>query len=69
MTELTFLVEVHPDGGLTASAVGRSIVTQAVDERELRALVRDVVRCHYGDEEPPERIRLRFLREDVVLAV
>lgn len=68
MTELVFLVEQDVDGGLVASAVGHSIVTQASTERELRAMVRDAVRCHFEDHERPKLIRLHFVRDEVIAA-
>ena len=66
MTELVFLVELDVDGGLVASAVGHSSVTQASDESELRAMVRDAVRCHFEEHERPRLIRLRFVRDEVI---
>ena len=68
MTELVFLVELDVDGGLVASAVGHSLVTQASDEPELRAMVRDAVRCHFEDHERPRLIRQRFVRDEVIAA-
>ncbi len=40
-TDLVFVAEESPGGGLTASAVGHSIVTQAENEEELRLMGRD----------------------------
>ena len=68
MTELVFLVELDVDGGLVASAAGHSIVTQASDEPELRAMVRDAVRCHFEEHERPKLIRLHFVRDEVIAA-
>ena len=68
MTELVFVVEHDVDGGLVASAVGHSIVTQASTEPELRTMVRDAVRCHFEDHERPRLIRLHFVRDEVIAA-
>ena len=68
MTELIFIVEESPDGGLTATAVGHDIVTEADDEAELHVMVRDAVRCHFDDAERPKLLRLHFVRDDVIAA-
>jgi hypothetical protein len=47
-TEITFIVEQDPDGGLIAQAVGFSIFTQADTPEQLRDNVRDAVRCHFA---------------------
>ncbi|PSB24616.1 2-oxoisovalerate dehydrogenase E1 subunit beta [Stenomitos frigidus] len=51
MTEIIFLVEDDPDGGYVARAIGESIFTQAESIKELEALVRDAVQCHYPDQQ------------------
>lgn len=69
MTEVLFLVEEDAEGGFIASAVGQSIFTQADTLDELRAAVRDSVRCHFGDDpEAPRLIRLHFVRDEVIAA-
>jgi len=52
MSEIIFVVEEAPEGGLIARAVGASIFTQAVTMAELHERVRDAVRCHF--EEVPQ---------------
>ena len=70
MTEIIF--EVHADevdGGYVATALGHSIATQGETLDELREMVRDAVRCHFGDGVPgpmPQLIRLHFVRDEVV---
>jgi len=49
MSEIIFLVEEAPDGGLSARAVGESIFTQAATMAELHDKVRDAVRCHFDE--------------------
>ncbi|RDV83907.1 type II toxin-antitoxin system HicB family antitoxin [Ammonifex thiophilus] len=51
--ELIFLVEEAPEGGYVARALGHSVFTEAEDLEELRANVRDAVRCHFESEELP----------------
>lgn len=68
--EIIFVVREDPEGGYVAEAVGHPIVTQADSVEELHEMVRDAVRCHFGEEDPerPHLIRLRFVREEVVAA-
>ncbi|MHC4223997.1 MAG: 2-oxoisovalerate dehydrogenase [Planctomycetota bacterium] len=67
MSEIVFLVEEDPDGGLTARALGESIFTQAEDMDGLKEAVRDAVRCHFADEESrPRVIRLHSVHDEVI---
>jgi len=50
MSELVFLIEDDPDGGLTARALGEAIFTEAESMEELRHNIRDAVLCHFEDE-------------------
>ena len=68
MSEIIFLVEEAPDGGLTARAVGESIFTQAATAAELHERVRDAVRCHFEEGSQPKLIRLHFVRDEVIAA-
>ncbi len=70
MSEIIF--EVHEDevdGGYVATALGHAIATQGETLDELRSMVRDAVRCHFGDGAPgkmPSVIRLHFVRDEVL---
>lgn len=67
--EIVFLVEEDPEGGFVAKAVVQGIFTQADSVDELHEMVRDAVRCHFGDEpESPKLIRLHFVRDEVIAA-
>ena len=68
MTEIVFLVEDAPEGGLTARALGESIFVQAEDLAELREQVRDAVRCHFDEGSSPSVIRLHYVRDEVLAA-
>jgi dephospho-CoA kinase len=69
MSEIVFLVEDEPDGGLTARALGASIFTDADDLEGLKEAVRDAVRCHFDDQAArPTVIRLHWIREEVIAA-
>jgi hypothetical protein len=65
-TEIIFLVEQDPDGGLTAHAVGQSIFTQGDTIEQLRDNVRDAVRCQFVDEaKRPKVIRLHQVHDEL----
>ena len=67
MSEIVFLVEDAPDGGLTVRALGESIFTEAKDMSALKDAVRNAVRCHFEDEENrPHVIRLHSVRDEVI---
>ena len=57
MTEIVFVVERAAEGGLTARALGHSILTEADTYEELRGQLRDAVQCHFEEGERPAIIR------------
>ena len=67
MNEIIFLVEDAPEGGFSARALGHSIFTAADTERELQAMVKDAVACHF-EGDAPKIIRLHYVREEVIQA-
>jgi hypothetical protein len=66
MTEILFTVVEAPEGGLTASAVAYSIVTEADTLDELRQNVREAVECHFEEGTTPKLIRLHIVRDEVL---
>lgn len=63
--EIIFLVEEDPEGGLTASALGYSIFTEADNLEDLRGKIKDALKCHFDKEEDiPPLIRLHIVKED-----
>lgn len=69
MTEIVFIIEDDPDGGLTARAIGQSIFAQAEGLEALKDQVRDAVRCHFPEESKrPRLIRLHYVRDEVIAA-
>lgn len=66
MTEIQFTVVEAPEGGLTASAVSYSIVTEADSLDELRQNVREAVECHFEEGTAPKLIRLHIVRDEVL---
>jgi len=65
-SEVIFLIEEAPEGGLTAKALGHSIFTEADTWEELREAIRDAVACHFEAGEMPHLIRLHYVREEVL---
>ena len=68
MTEIVFVVEIAPEGGFTARALGESIFTEADTEAELRIAVQDAVHCHFDEGQSPRVIRLHFVRDELLAA-
>lgn len=68
MSEIIFIVEDAPEGGLVARAVGEGIFTQAATVDELRDRIRDAVRCHFDENKAPKLIRMHFVRDEVFAA-
>lgn len=72
VSEIIFEVqEDEADGGYVATALGHAIATQGDTLEELREMVRDAVRCHFGDGKPgkmPSVIRLHFVRDEVLVS-
>ena len=68
MSEIVFLVEDAPEGGLTARALGHSIHTDGDTLDELRTNVRDAVRCHFESGDRPAVIRLHYVKDEVLAA-
>lgn len=68
MTEIVFVVELAPEGGYTARALGESIFTEADTEAELRTAVQDAVHCHFNEGQSPKVIRLHFVRDELLAA-
>lgn len=68
MSEVIFSVQDEPEGGFSARALDHAIFTQAETLEELRAMVREAVRCHFDDDERPKVIRLHFVRDEVIAA-
>jgi hypothetical protein len=68
MSEIIFEVrEDEADRGFTASALGYGIHTQGDTVEEVRAMVKDAVRCYFDETmEAPKIIRLHFVRDEVL---
>jgi predicted RNase H-like HicB family nuclease len=71
MSEILFEVQHDEmDGVYVATALGHAIVTQGDSLDELRRMVKDAVRCHFGEgnvDPMPKVIRLHFVRDEVIV--
>lgn len=61
MSEIIFLVEDAPEGGVMARALGESIFTEADSMAELHAKVCDAVKCHFDEGKTPKITRLHHV--------
>jgi len=66
VTEIFFVVNEVPEGGLTARAIGYSIFTEANSIDELRKNVREAVDCHFESTQTPKLIHLHIVRDEVL---
>jgi hypothetical protein len=67
MKEIVFEIGQEADGGFTAEAIGESIFTQADSWDELRANAKEAVQAFFFDSLPPATIRLRLVRNEVLV--
>ena len=65
-TEIIFDVSEAPEGGYDARALGHAIFTQGDDWEELKAMARDAVFCHFGEDQAPRVIRLHLVRQEAI---
>jgi predicted RNase H-like HicB family nuclease len=68
MSELVFEITPEEDGGFCVKAVGEGIFTQGDTWEELRANIKDAVEGYYFDGEKPDTVRLRLVRDEVLVA-
>lgn len=66
MNEIIFVLEEDPEGGYNARALGCSIFVQGDTIDDLKANIRDALKCHFEkDEDIPKVIRLHQVKEDI----
>ena len=65
--EIVFEVTEAVEGGYDARAVGHSIFTQGIDWKDLKAMAKDAVLCHFDDDELPAAIRLHLVKDEVMV--
>ena len=64
--ELIFLVQDSPDGGYEARALSESIFAEGETMEEIKASIRDAVRCHFDEKDRPKIVRLHYVRDEVI---
>ena len=65
-SEIIFEVTEAVEGGYNARALGYSIFTQGEDWTDLKAMVKDAVLCHFGDDGAARVIRLHLVKDEVI---
>ena len=66
MTEIVFEVTQEADGGYVAECIGENIITQADSWEQLCREVLEAVQGFFFDSVAPERVRLHFVRDEVL---
>ena len=66
MSELVFEITQDADGGYCAECLFENIFTQAGSWDELRSNVQDAVAAYFFDGNPPQSLRLHFVRDEVL---
>ena len=64
--EIIFEVTEAAEGGYDARALGHGIFTQGEDWADLKAMVRDAVRCHFDTDALPHVIRLHLVKDEAI---
>ena len=64
--EIIFEVTEAAEGGYDARALGHGVFTQGEDWDDLKEMVRDAVRCHFGADDVPGVIRLHYVRDEAI---
>lgn len=65
-TEIIFEVTEAIEGGFDARALGYGIFTQGEDWEDLKAMVKDAVLCHFGDDGEARVVRLHFVKDEAI---
>ena len=65
-SEIIFEVTEAAEGGYDARALGHGIFTQGEDWTDLKAMVRDAVRCHFDTDALPKVIRLHLVKDEAI---
>ena len=65
-SEIIIEVTEAVEGGYDAKALGHSIFTQGEDWEDLKAMVKDAVRCHFDEDALPVVVRLHLVRDEVI---
>ena len=66
--EIVFSVTQEADGGYTAECLSHDIFTQGDTWEELRKNVQEAVSAYFFDQPKPARVRLHFVRDEVLVS-
>lgn len=66
MKEIIFEITQESDGGFVAECLTEALFTQADTWEQLREEVKDAVEGYFFDQPKPDRIRLHFVRDEVM---
>lgn len=66
MKEIIFEITQESDDGFVAECLTEAIFTQADTWEQLREEVKDAVEGYFFDRSKPDRIRLHFVRDEVM---
>jgi hypothetical protein len=64
--EIVFDVIQEQDGGFVADCLNEDIITQGDSWDELRNNVREAVSAFFFDSNPPAKVRLHMVRDEVL---
>jgi predicted RNase H-like HicB family nuclease len=71
MKEIFFIVEEdNESGGYIARAIGKSIFTDGETIKELKTNIKEVLECHFENEENrPQIAHLHFVKDEILSLV
>jgi hypothetical protein len=64
--EIIFLIEESAEGGYEARAIGHSIFTEGETYDEVKASIKEAIKCHFEEGDAPHLIRLHFVKDEVL---
>jgi len=64
--EIIFVVNESEEGGYKAKALDFPIFTEGESMEEIKEMIKDAVRCHFGDNNLPEIINLHIVKDEVL---
>ena len=64
--EIIFQIEESIEGGYEAKAIGYSIFTEGETYEEVKANIREAIKCHFEENEKPSIVRLHLVKDEVM---
>ena len=65
-SEIIFEITEAVEGGYDAKALSHSIFAQGEDWEDLKAMVKDAVRCHFDEDTLHAVVKLHLVRDEVI---